>query len=366
MRILSVGGGPAGLSAAASLAQASQAHDITVVERRGKHESRGWGVTLRNHALDFLGLKRLVQPQWLQGRRFMVRGECRLDLPNPPDACLITLPRDELIGALAVRCEERGVALHYGMDAGAIGAAQLRKFDLVVAADGARSRLCERWADVFSPRIEYGRNWYAWLATTQRFDKLTILFSDSHEPLLAWAYAYADGLSSFIVERQTFTDSSRAVQPLGLARNFAAELGGQRLLCAPNAHWSRFPLVRCERLHAENIVLIGDAAHTTHFSQGFGTMFAFEDACALNEALQGAGSVRDALEAYERAQQPRIEQFQSAADASRQWSERLLMAAGRGDETALQAAIAARWPVNSAPPAPAPRRRLQHYAEVYA
>jgi anthraniloyl-CoA monooxygenase len=192
-------------------------------------------------------------------------------------------------------------------------------------------------------------------------------------PLLAWAYSYAPKLSSFIVERQDVAPPhARALQlPVStqcqaLAHSFAAELHGHRLFCAEGTRWTRFALVRCARLYAKNVVLLGDAAHTTHFSQGFGTMFAFDDACALNEALQGASSVPAALAAYQRAQTPRIDQFQTAANASQRWSEQLLAALHGNHESEVQALVAARWPINNAPPAPAPRQRSLNLQPAYA
>jgi anthraniloyl-CoA monooxygenase len=367
MKILVAGGGPAGLSTAALLARASKANKVTLIERRQRSDSHGWGVTLRNQALSFLELGRLLEPQWLAGRRFLVRGECRVDYPNPPEVCLATLARDDLVAALAARCEDSGVAFHYGVDATRMPAAQIEEFDVVVAADGAHSRLRERWASAFEPTVTHGENWYAWLATDCAFPKLTIVLSDRNVPLLAWAYQYAPGLSSFIIERQDLAPEHAEVlhspvskQCRALAHSFQPELRGHSLFCAEATHWARFPLVRCKRLHAGQVVLVGDAAHTTHFSQGFGTMFAFDDACALNEALQGATSVAAGLEAYERAQTPRIAQFQAAADASRQWSEQLLAALNAKQERQVQVLVAARWPVNNAPPAPAPRHSFAH------
>lgn len=376
MKILVAGGGPAGLSAAALLAQTSSTHQITVIERQGSGDSRGWGITLRRHALGFLNLAQLLPPNQLRslaGRRLLVRGECRIDYDNPPDDSLVTIARDDLVAALARRCEQLGVQLRLGVDADQLRADEIKANDLLVAADGAHSPVRQRWAKEVAPNVGAGRNWYAWLATDRMFPKLTILFTDRIRPLLAWAYEYAPGMSSFIVERHDDSPAHAhelllpvSLQRQDLAGEFAAELQGHRLFCAQSVRWKRFPLVRCKHLQVDNIVLVGDAAHTTHFSQGFGTMFAFDDACALAEALQGATSVRAALERYQGSQQPRIEEFQAAADKSRRWSEQLLAAAQARREDQVQALIAARWPRNDAPAAPAPKERLQRMQQVAA
>jgi len=116
-------------------------------------------------------------------------------------------------------------------------------------------------------------------------------------------------------------------------------------------------------LSDRHIVLIGDAAHTTHFSQGFGTMFAFDDATALQSALACATDVQRALELYEASQRPKVSTFQAAASRSMRWSESVLSAAERKDRDRLEALIAARWRDNEIPPAPmdesAPRARSQ-------
>lgn len=357
MKILVIGAGPAGLSAAALLAGANR--EVTVIERRARNESHGWGVTLRNNALSFLDLGDLVQPQALQGRRFIVRGECRVDYPNPPEGFLVTLPRDALVGALAKRCEERGVQLRYGVEAAAFPHQQLKRYDLVVGADGANSALRQRYAQSFAPSVTQGGNYYVWAATRHLFRKLTILLSDRLAPLVGWGYQYDHGLSSFIVECTASTYLHHGGGGLNAPRTqallqgcFSAMLEGAEVLCVSNTRWSRFPNLRCAKLSVDNIVLVGDAAHTTHFSQGFGTLFAFDDALALSTALNGSSSIADALALYQRTQQPKIEQFQSAAGTSQKWSEQLLVAFEAGNEAQMNALVAARWPTNSAPPAP--------------
>ncbi len=200
--------------------------------------------------------------------------------------------------------------------------------DLIVAADGAASMLRERLAEQFQPQLDWRRNRFVWLGTTRPFPAFTFYFKDS--PAGLWrthAYQYAPGRSTFIVEAREETwkasglrEDDEASTIAYLERLFEAELDGHRLL-ANRSIWRRFPTVRNARWHAGNVVLLGDAAHTAHFSVGSGTKLAMEDAIALAAALQAERSVPDALAAYEAERRPQVESLQRAAQASLEWFE---------------------------------------------
>lgn len=353
MRILVVGAGPAGLSFASLMAEADPSHEITLVERNAAYMRPGFGITLRNDAVSFLELDKVVPYQKLEGRVFWHRGEVIVDLPNPPAAHLVTLSRAALVTALADRCSRSGVRLRYENDAARLAQSDLDDFDLVVGADGANSAVRRIYQRAFAPVIEYARNRYGWFGADISLPKLTIMLNDEESPMLAWGYKYTESVSTLIVECSEVAfdkyglgelSSADAVTKVG--KVFARELRGASVFCGGAVQWPRFPKVSCAKLCYQNIVLIGDAAHTTHFSQGFGTMFAFDDSLALYSALATMKEVTHALEAYEAVQRPKIAQFQETSFRSMRWSEMLIETAERGDEVKLAELIAGRWPRN--------------------
>jgi 2-polyprenyl-6-methoxyphenol hydroxylase-like FAD-dependent oxidoreductase len=359
LKILVVGAGPAGLSFGALMSRADQSHSITILERNQAGVSPGWGITLRDHALPFLGLDTRITAQALSGRALWRADELLIDLSYPPDVHLVTCPRATLTAALTDICLGQQVPITYGVDGRSLGEDELATYDLVVAADGARSAIRDRYAVAFKPMVTEGRNRFAWLGCATPFDKLTILLSDGHPALLAWAYKYATDRSTFIVEcteqtyqRLGFGERSPTEVCTLIGSAFDAVLQGQPVLAETSMQWPRYSVISCERLVHRNIALLGDAGHTTHFSQGFGTMFAFDDALTLAMALEDVGSIDEALAGYEATQQEKIKEFQSTAGDSMAWSERLLQGVEVADEALTQELIAARWPNNQVTTSP--------------
>jgi len=341
------------------MAEADSRHEITLIERNAADVRPGFGITLRNDAISFLGLDKSLSYQRLDGRAFWRRGEVVVDLPNPPEAHLVTLSRAELITALAGRCSRSGVRLRHENDVAQIRKSDLNDFDLVVGADGAHSTVRRIYDHAFAPVVEYARNRYGWFGATIPFSKLTIMLNDDHGAMLAWAYRYTESLSTVVVECSESTFEAYGVKDLSrqetlakLGNIFLRELRGESVVCGDAMQWLRFPMVSCAKLHYQNVVLIGDAAHTTHFSQGFGTMFAFDDSLALHSALAATKEVFTALEIYEMAQRPKIIQFQEISFGSMRWSEKLIDAAEQDDERKISELIAARWPKNEVLPGP--------------
>lgn len=359
MRILIVGGGPAGLSFACLMAETDSPHEITIIERNAAHVRPGFGITLHNDAISFLGLDKALHCERLEGRTFLRQGEVIVDLPNPPEAHLVTLSRAELITELAGRCSRNGVRLRHENDIAQLRESDLNDFDLVVGADGAHSTVRRKYDYAFAPVVEFARNRYAWFGAAVPLSKLTIMLNDEHGAMLAWGYRYTDSLSTVVVECSESTLEAYGVEDLSSQKTmaklgdiFGHELKGEPVFCGNSVQWTRFPMVSCAKLHYRNVVLIGDAAHTTHFSQGFGTMFAFDDSLALCSALATTEEVSMALEAYEVAQRPKIIQFQEISFGSMRWSEMLIDAAEQGDERKVRELIAARWPKNEVSPGP--------------
>jgi flavin-dependent dehydrogenase len=187
----------------------------------------------------------------------------------------------------------------------------------------------ERYAEHFRPQLEEGRNKYIWYGTRQLFHGLTLTFRESEAGVFAaHSYKFSKELSTFIVECDEGTWARAGLDRMAdaeargyLARVFGRDLGGEELL-SNNSRWINFLLVRNGRWSHRNVVLLGDALHTAHFSIGSGTKLAIEDSIALFRHLDATPDVAAALEEFERARRPVIEEYQQAAQESRVWFER--------------------------------------------
>src|SRR6185295_10058258 len=236
------------------------------------------------------------------------------------------LSRKSLLKILADRCRALGVRLCFEREIA--DPEEVRGADLVLAADGANSIVRERYRDQFRPTVDLRPNRFVWFGTTKPFPAFTFYFKD--DPHGLWrvhAYQYDRTHSTFIVEAREETwraaGMERATEKETIAfceRLFADELSGHRLL-SNRSIWRSFPTIRNERWHHGNVVLLGDAAHTAHFSVGSGTKLAMEDSIALVEAIGAHGDLSAALDAYEAARRPAVESLQRAAQASLQWFE---------------------------------------------
>ncbi len=224
------------------------------------------------------------------------------------------------------RAKSLGVELVYGVELRDLGA--YRHADLILGADGVNSRVRELHAAQFEPKLDWRPNKFIWLGTTRHFDAFTFLFKETEHGL--WrvhAYRFDDRHSTFIVEttetawRNAGLDRASEDETVAFCeRLFAAELDGHRLL-KNKAVWRNFPTVRNAHWSHRNIVLVGDAAHTAHFSIGSGTKLAMEDAIALSQALARHDDLPQALAAYEEERRPVVESTQRAAQTSLQWFE---------------------------------------------
>jgi 2-polyprenyl-6-methoxyphenol hydroxylase-like FAD-dependent oxidoreductase len=239
--------------------------------------------------------------------------------------------RARLLGLLAARATALGVRLEHDS---AVSADDPPDADLVVAADGAHSALRGRHAGAFGTDVSLGRNVYTWLGTTRVFDAFTFAFTETpHGWIWAYGYRYAADRSTCVVEcaPATFTglglDRAEDAGTSRLAELFAGPLDGHPLTGRPDggggAQWQRFATVTNRRWHHGNVVLLGDAAHTTHYSIGAGTTLALEDATALAAALRRHDTLPAALAHYGRERRAALLPTQSAARYSARWYEDL-------------------------------------------
>lgn len=330
MRISVLGAGPAGLYLAYLIKRRRLAAQVRVVEQNPAHATFGFGVVFSDRALDFL---REDDPDTYAAITPHMESWSDITLVHRNERIAIdgigfaAVGRLTLLQLLQERARAVGVAMDFERPVRSLD--ELDDADLVVGADGVNSLVRRTFADAFGASLTYLANRFAWFGTTAAFDTLTQTFR--HTPIgdfNAHHYRYAPGRSTFIVETDAATFARAGFEKMEEAdaralceKIFSGALGGARLI-SNNSIWRRFPRVRNARWHHGKYVLIGDAAHTAHFSIGSGTRLAMEDAIALNRALADNGDdVAGALPAYENARRPIVDKIVSGADASARWYE---------------------------------------------
>jgi len=335
MRIVCVGGGPAGLYFAIQMKRRDPSHCISVVERNRPYDTFGWGVvfsdeTLRNLEGADPESKQEILDSFAHWDDIDIHFKGRVITSGGHGFCGIE--RKNLLNILQRRAEDLGVQLVFQREVDDL--ADFADADLIVAADGINSKIRNRYAAQFKPTVQVAQNRFVWLGTHRVFDAFTFIFVQTEFGWFqAHAYRFNHDTSTFIVET---TDANwRAagldrLDPAGTIafceRLFALWLDGHALMANMNhlrgSHWLNFPRVANETWVHGTIVLVGDAAHTAHFSIGSGTKLALEDAIALARAFdRHATDVPAALAAYEAERKIDVLRIQSAARNSTEWFE---------------------------------------------
>jgi anthraniloyl-CoA monooxygenase len=345
MDVAIIGGGPGGLYLAALLKASDPGRRVRVFERNRRDDTFGFGVVFSDTTMRSLAEGDAAVHGRLEGEGASWQ-DIEIRLRGSRVRCggngFAAIARHRLLGILQERCRELGVDVRFETP---IDLTELADADLVVAADGANSRVRERMAAAFQPEIVTATAKFIWFGTTAPFDALTFLFERSDA---GWFAVHGHPIdpghtaATFIVETDAATwlraglDTFDVTQPPGPSdirsrdltqEVFAEHLDGREVL-VNNSRWANFRTVRCARWRAGNVVLLGDAAHTAHFSVGSGTRMAMQDGLALAQALDAEATVDDALERYEAERHPQVDRIQEAARPSLAWWERFGTYAG--------------------------------------
>jgi anthraniloyl-CoA monooxygenase len=328
VKVRIVGAGPSGLYLAILLKKADRTHDVEVIERNPPDATFGWGVVFSE---ETLGALRDADPEthleitdtfarWpaidihYRGQRLRSRGHA-----------FSAIPRKLLLQILQRRAHGLGVDLRFGSEI-----TGLPEADLVVGADGVNSTVRRMFAADFGERVSPQGGKYVWFGTDLVLDAFTFIFKETEAGLVqVHAYPFDEQTSTWIIECPEHTWRALGFDTMDEATSleacealFAEELGGHRLM-SNRSLWLDFLLVRNASWHRGNVVLIGDAAHTAHFSIGSGTKLAMEDAIALSHAFQRQSDLERALVDYELERQPVVERFQLAAGESAAYFSRV-------------------------------------------
>ena len=336
MKITTIGGGPGGLYSALLTKKAKPDWQIEVFEQNQADDTFGFGVVFSDETLDeFLSRDKrlfdLMRDEFAHWDDVAVHFKGEEMRAGGNGFC--GLSRHTLLRLLQQRCREEGVEMHFGV--GVDGADVKTRFadsDVIIACDGVNSAVRRAYADAFKPSTTMRQNRFCWMGSTRPMGEFNYFFRETeHGPMVAHCYQYEPGLSTWIFEMDDdtwaahgFKETDEEDSQAKLSEIFAEELQGHPLLLN-RSHWRQFPRVFCENWYTDNIVILGDAKASAHYSIGSGTKLAMECAIALSDALvaHAEKDVQTAFKAYEDVRRTPCQITQHNADVSLSWFEHM-------------------------------------------
>ncbi len=339
MNIACIGAGPAGLYFAISMKLCDPSHKIEIFERNAPGVTFGWGVVFSDLTVENITANDPVSAQTIN-QEFAHWDDIDVHFRGQTITSgghgFIGIGRKRLLEILQDRARELGVALHFNAECDPADP-KWRDYDLVIASDGANSRFRDATSEAFGVDIDVRANKFVWLGTSKVFDAFTFAFEETeHGWIWAHAYRFAPDCSTFIVECSEETWRSFGFHRMSQEESIAAcealfgkyldghELQSNATHLVGSAAWLNFRRIKCERWTSGNVILLGDAAHTAHFSIGSGTKLALEDAIKLADVLNRSGlSLEAALDEYQAERNLEVLKLQNSARNSTEWFETL-------------------------------------------
>ncbi len=334
MKVMVLGGGPGGLFFAILMKRQHPHSRITVLERNQPGDTFGFGVVFSDETLsEFMSADEEVYREIRSNFAYWDEIDVHFggEVIRSAGHGFCGLSRRRLLNILQRRAADLGVDVRFGTEFGGDALKDYPDADLIVAADGINSAVRGHYSDAFRPSLDWRQNKFVWLGTTKPLEAFSFYFRDTPYGLFqAHAYQFEEGMATFIVETQEKSwkaaglDKADEAATLAFCEKvFAEDLDGHKLV-ANKSIWRTFPTVRCESWVHDRLVLIGDAAHTAHFSIGSGTKLAMEDAITLADVLKRPEDLADipaALQDYDRRRHDEVGKLQHAAQVSLEWFE---------------------------------------------